>query len=231
MNSTRLKTFIIRFDNPIAFHELPNFRGAVIKATGRNNVLFHNHVGDNFRYAYPLIQYKRIGGKAAIVCVGEGTEAIADFFNNTDFNLSLGEREIKLKVEIIKAENTLIQAWREDSFTYSIRKYLPLNQQNYKTYTQTESLIERTKMIERCLVGNILSFAKNVGIFFEDNITARIINTSNECFYNFKNINLLGIDVWFKSNVSLPEYIGLGKNASLGFGMLTRDKESYKEPR
>lgn len=229
MNNARLKTLVIRFDNPITFQELTSFRGAIIQAAGSGNVLFHNHVDNKFRYAYPLIQYKRIGGKAAIVCVGEGTEAIGDFFNNQDFNVVLGERRMSLKIENIKAENTLVQVWGENTFTYTMRKYLPLNQHNYKIYTHTESLMERTTILESCLVGNILSFAKGVGVFFEHNITANILKIVNESFYTYKGIQLMGMDVRFKSNVSLPNYIGLGKNASLGFGMLMREKEQYKE--
>lgn len=39
--------------------EVPLFRGAVIAAVGQeSSVLLHNHEGNNYRYAYPLIQYK-----------------------------------------------------------------------------------------------------------------------------------------------------------------------------
>lgn len=30
----------------------------------------------------------------------------------------------------------------------------------------------------------------------------------------------MGFDIRFKSNVSLPDYIGLGKGVSIGFGMI-----------
>ena len=39
--------------------------------------------------------------------------------------------------------------------------------------------------------------------------------------YKFKNVNMLGFDVVFSTNVSLPQYVGLGKGVSLGFGMIT----------
>ena len=73
---------VIRFKNEISLLEIPFFRGAILHALhGEANVLFHNHVDESsFRYSYPLIQYKRIQGKAAIVCLKEGTEAIGHFF-------------------------------------------------------------------------------------------------------------------------------------------------------
>ena len=60
---------VIRFKNEISLLEIPFFRGAILHALhGEANVLFHNHVDESsFRYSYPLIQYKRIQGKAAIV--------------------------------------------------------------------------------------------------------------------------------------------------------------------
>ena len=65
----------ICFKNEILASEIPLFRGAVIHAIqDKADVLFHNHVGQSFRYAYPLIQYKRIRKKAAIVCLKQGTE-------------------------------------------------------------------------------------------------------------------------------------------------------------
>ena len=38
----------------------------------------------------------------------------------------------------------------------------------------------------------------------------------------------MAFDVEFKTNMSIPEFIGLGKNASLGYGIVTiiRDKKN-----
>ena len=66
-----VNTLLIRFQNEIANNEVAMFRGAIINAVDNSDVLFHNHTdGDGFRYAYPLIQYKRINRKAAITCIG-----------------------------------------------------------------------------------------------------------------------------------------------------------------
>lgn len=59
-----IKTLIIIFDYKLKINEIPLFRGAIIDSTQNDNNLFHNHLDDSkYRYAYPLIQYKRIGGK------------------------------------------------------------------------------------------------------------------------------------------------------------------------
>ena len=69
---TKIKTLTIQFDTPLRRSEIPLFRGAIIAAIPSSNILFHNHDGTSLRYSYPLIQYKRIGGRAAITCIGKG---------------------------------------------------------------------------------------------------------------------------------------------------------------
>ena len=81
-----VKLLIIQFNNTIERKEIPLFRGAVIEAVkDSDNILFHNHLGDGFRYAYPLIQYKRLQKRATIVCINEGTNSIGDFFSVCNF--------------------------------------------------------------------------------------------------------------------------------------------------
>lgn len=61
-----LRMFVLRFATPFSCHEIPLLRGAIIHATESKNSFSHNHHGEQLRYAYPLVQYKRIGGKAAL---------------------------------------------------------------------------------------------------------------------------------------------------------------------
>lgn len=225
MKCVRLKTFRVDFINTISFNELPSFRGAIIAATEGKNVLFHNHIGNNYRYSYPLIQYKRIAGKASIVSIGEGTNAIGEFFNSVVLDLNINKKVMHLELTEVKAENILFQVW-QDSFVYSIRKYLPLNQENYERYINTESVVERYSLIEKCLVGNILSFAKCMGVFFDSNIQAKIIDINSQDTYKYKGVYMMGFDLTFKTNVSLPDFIGLGRGVSVGYGMIKRIKET-----
>lgn len=216
----RIKVLTVRFVNEIMREEVPLFRGAIINAMEDANLLFHNHEEDGrLRYAYPLIQYKRINQKAAIVCLGEGTEAIGQFFSSCNFDLKLGERLVKLEVETVNAHQHLIQIW-DSEFTYHIRRWLPLNQDNYAAYCKEESLAAKYALLERLLTANILSFAKGIGVRFEGQVAARIIQMDEPQTQNYKGVKLMSFDAEFKSNVSLPDYIGLGKGVSLGCGTI-----------
>ena len=117
-----IRTLTIQIDADIHQKEVPLFRGAVLNSLGEKaNLLFHNHLdNDKFRYSYPLIQYKRLGGKAAIVCVEEGADLIGQFLTETSDTLKIGDREIEWSTKHIQPARLLIQTW-EDTFKYHIR--------------------------------------------------------------------------------------------------------------
>lgn len=224
-----VKTLVIRFGNELYPDEIEYFRGAVIHAMEGANVLFHNHLdGNKLRYAYPLIQYKRIHRKAAVVCVGEGTEAIGEFFASCHFDVSFGERSVTLEVEGVQAHQTLVQVW-QDMFTYQIRKWLPLNQENYAKYMALESLAEKYAMLEKLLTGNILSFAKGLAIHFEKQVECKITAMDEPRIVTYKGVKMMAFDAEFKSNVSIPNYVGLGKGVSLGFGTVVKKYDNKNE--
>ena len=130
MDYTRI--LILKLENLIDQKEICLFRCAVIQVISRVvNALFHSHQVDNYRYFYPLIQYKRINGYAAIVCINEGTEVIGQSFSKRNFSFQLGNPFLEMKVDSIKANQCLIQLWKS-LFYHRIPKWVPLNSDNYK---------------------------------------------------------------------------------------------------
>lgn len=228
MLTNNLQTLTIQFNNDISQWEVPLFRGAVIGAMENTNILFHNHLDDDtFRYRYPLIQYKRIKSKAAMVCVGEGTEVIGEFFSCANFNLQVGERQLALEVDHMDAKRTLVQVW-DTEFRYTLRKWLPLSSDNYRTYQTLDGLVVQYAFLQNILIGNILSFCKGLGITIEKEIKCTITQLLDSHTYTFKGVKMMGFDVEFKANISLPDYVGLGKGVSLGFGTVVKKYENRK---
>lgn len=222
MKTQNVQTLIIQFKNEIASWEIPLFRGCVIHAMEDANVLFHNHLNDDeLRYRYPLIQYKRIGKRAALVCVGEGTEVIGDFFSSANFEFEIGDRTENMEIDHVDAKRTLIQVW-DNEFRYVIRKWLPLSSENYRTYLSLNGIVEQCAFLQKILVGNVLSFCKGVDVTMEKEVSCVIQNILGTHTYTHKGVKMMGFDVEFKSNVSLPDYVGLGKGVSLGFGMVKK---------
>lgn len=217
-----LKTTIIRFDTPITQKEVPFFRSAIISTLKEADILFHNHSNDNgeLRYSYPLIQYKRLDGKATIVAIGKGLEVVWDFFNGEEFNLRLGRRYINLQVNCIFNNSTDIITSNECMYKYKIVNWLPFNQDNYNKYFSTDIISEKVDILESILVGNILSMLKGCGITATTTIQAKITSISKPKSMEYKHVPLVSLDIDFQTNTPLPPMIGLGKHPSVGFGTI-----------
>ena len=80
-------------------------------------------------------------------------------------------------------------------------------------------------MLERILIGNILSLAKGVGIFFDTPVRCRILQLENEKSFGYKQVELRSFSIKFRTNVLLPAYVGLGKSVSINNGVVTPIKE------
>lgn len=222
----KIKLMIIRFNNNISPTDIGAFRGAVINALEDKDILFHNHKLDEngFRYSYPLIQYKRINKKAAIFCLEEGTQSIGKFFLDSDLTLNLNGEKFEFEVDSVKAYNHQLQVWNSD-FKYSIRKWMPLNQENYEQYEKLESVAEKSIFLENILKANILSLAKGVNIFFDKQVECKITKLSEPRITHYKNVKMIIFDAEFLTNVSIPNYAGLGKGVSVGYGVTVRRRE------
>ncbi|MDO9154295.1 MAG: CRISPR-associated endonuclease Cas6 [Paludibacter sp.] len=222
------KVLILRFSNRLHHNELALLRGAINELLKeKSNVLYHNHEGETFRYSYPLIQYKRINQQAALVCINQGTEAIGLLLMHGNFACQLGDKKVELEIDNVKANQFIIQTW-DSMFYYNIRKWLALNQVNYLEYCKLDSLSDKCLFLEKILIGNILSMGKGIDIQFDKEIICKITNIIETTTMSYKNVKMMSFDVEFKSNVSLPDYIGIGKGTSLGFGMIASKRETKK---
>ena len=222
----KVKTLIVLFDNKLPLNRMPLFRGAIIDLVGGDD-MYHNHKEDSFYYRYPFIQYKRIHGQAAIFTIGPGTEQITKLLNANNFKLKMGEESETFVIEKIIPGLTFIQTW-DSRFHYHLRKWVALNSENYTKYLAMETVIERTQFLQNILTGNILSMCKGLGITIEKTIECLITHIDEPHKVKYKGNSLMSFDLEFASNVSLPDYIGLGKAVSMGYGMVVMKHEKKK---
>ena len=218
-----IRTLTVFYDTEISNREIPLFRGAVLKHLGdKANILYHNHTGeDTFRYSYPLVQYKRLNGKAAITCIEEGVDLVGQILSELYGPLTIGQREIVCQVSEVKASKTPVEI-EESVSTYQLFHWLPLNSSNYVLYQKTDELVEKIKILERVLTGNILSFLKGVDIHLDEQVRLSITEILKQQVVSYKQVKLMSFDLKFKANITLPPFIGIGKNASVGYGIVKR---------
>jgi len=219
----KIRLLDVTFENEIQPWEVAAFRGAIIATAGRDHILFHNHQKNGFRYSYPLIQYKRIGKKPHLVCIEEGIDEVHHFFEKKQEGLFLGKRPYELVVDQIRLNKFNLQVW-DKSFNYLIQEWFPLNQKNYKEFKGITSEIKQFEFLEKIMIGNILSFAKGIDWNIDKEIELKITEILRINHISLKGIKREAYTLKFKCNVFLPNYISLGKNASLGFGTVREYK-------
>lgn len=217
----KIRTILIKFTTDIRQSEIPAFRGAINAVLEeKHSILFHNHTDDGLRYSYPLIQYKRIGGKAAIMCVGEGTEVIGEFFSRQELSLQIGKRSIVCEVDEIVAKYHNITI-TEELIPYRIRKWVPFNSENYETYMKAKGIVEKYQILEKIMTGNILSMAKGLEMTIETPLCVKLEEIIDTYNVTFKGIKMMSFDLDFMANITIPDFLGLGKGVSHGFGNIT----------
>ncbi len=193
------------------------------------HVLFHHHKENgDYRYAYPLIQYKIVDGNPMVIGLGEGAELVSNNFLEIDKLVLGGDEYVNLEKRLKVSDEVLEVVTDLDMPKFKYKFYSPwmgLNQNNHKKYLNEIKDTNENKQrnfFKRILIGNILTFAKGVDWWIEDKI--KVVAKLEDINIKFKNRDMIGFVGEFYSNVSLPEYVGLGKSTARGFGTIVKEE-------
>ncbi len=225
----KVRVLKVEFENELKPYEISAFRGAVIAKTEGAHLLFHNHLSETeYLYGYPVIQYKSIRNKASLMCIDYGIDEVHHLFSQKDLDLQIGERQVSMKVARIHMDQFTLNVW-ERMFHYRLSNWLALSEENYQRFKAITDEEQRVRFLERILIGNILAFAKGVKWRVEKQIQAKITRIVEQKIAPFKGIPLTSFVVEFEANVFLPEWIGLGKGVSRGFGTVRQLRNANTE--
>ena len=186
--------------------------------------LLHNHYDDGrTRYAYPLVQYKVVNGMPMLLGLQEGAHLLAElFFQMKTLDIagrkySVLERDISFQKVSVGIGDGLAD------FRFAT-PWMSLNQQNYSEYQQKNEE-ERRAFLGRILVGNSLSFFKGVGLRLPEGVRVlATVRPQEEKRTGFKDNLMMAFTGEFTTNALLPDWIGLGKSVSRGYGVVERLK-------
>lgn len=177
--------------------------------------LLHNHIRDDkFMFTYPLVQYKIINGDAHIVGIDEGAEIIKKIAPELSI-LNLNKK-YKITEKIIHEREFDIKPSSEEKHYKFITPWLGLNQNNYQKYINTKSWKDKKEILNKVLVGNILSMSKGLGIIVNKRLYAK--THFEEKIVEYKGVKMNAFKGEFKIHYDIPDYFGLGKGVSQGFG-------------
>ena len=199
-------------------------RGACVDVFGVNSsaVVLQRSAEGDFCYSYPLVQYHRNNGNAAIVMVGDGVQWASKLLEQPERNVRLGRRDVYLKIE--SAQPATYEVGIEDGsvHSYDLTQWCAFNETNYQKWLTAKSSLGKVKVLESILVGNIISLLKGLGIEASTKIEVCIAHVSKPTQINLKGNAAFVFDISFDCNVSLPMGVGVGKNASLGYGVVCK---------
>lgn len=211
-NSISLKAYHI--------HKLRGHVGNLFK----DNDLVHNHdvVTGKMIYRYPLIQFKIINDIPAIIALTErAVKVFTKIFMGLD-EIIIDGKTIPVLEKDLSIENCTF-CFSEETYLYKfVSPWIALNQNNFRVYTASKTQKEKNDLLKRVLTGNLLSMAKYLGLHLESDQKIRTDLEVNEVAVNLKGKQMLGFKGIFKVNFKIPDYVGLGKSVSRGYGTVKK---------
>ncbi len=188
--------------------------------------LFHNHHPDGksiYRSKGAPFQFKTINNEVLILALNEGVDFACSFQWPKTIAMPLGRRGVLVELELSSKTTKQASFQQSNLQCYrSISPYIALNQHKCKAYT---SLVkdERREVIEKCLVDHILTAAKWCGITLNHRIKANLIQMRTGRPIKIKDdLFFIPFNVMFECNTDVPDYIGIGKFVSRGYGTVVK---------
>lgn len=215
----RIFTLTLASDRPIT-EDASKLRGFF--ATEFNEyILLHQHVADKFLYKYPMVQYKVIKGTPMIMGINEGVEVLKEIYDKYD-EIRLGDNRYTINERgiTVKEENFgLSDKFRKYRF---VTPWFSLNQENYRKFYASDLEGQHT-LTRKILIGNLLSASKTLEYKVPDIIKADLRVRPKKTV--LKGTKVMAFTGTFVVNFDIPDYMGLGKSVSRGFGAVEGVKD------
>jgi hypothetical protein len=199
-------------------HHLRGYFGRLFQ---EHSPLLHNHLeGGGLRYAYPLVQYKVLGGVPVLVGINEGAELLLELFLRIE-ELDIEGRVYPLNHKGLKCEDAEA-GYSENLHTYSFKTlWMALNQHNYAEFLGLSPKARQEKL-PGLLRAHILAAFKGMGVWLEPEQRIMAQVQVQQKTTQFKDQRMIAFDGQFTTNAVLPRWIGIGKAVSRGFGTVEK---------
>jgi hypothetical protein len=200
--------------NPMQF-SITELRSHLAGKLGEYTAL-HKDSSSGYVYRYPVVQCKQIKNSLIALGISQG----ADFlFGHTR---DLVEISQGTSACTILERDTAIQP--EEFGTGTLQTYefltpwLALNQQNAKKFYTLKGKAERDAFMHRILVNNLEMLAKSLDYTIPDPIQCEA-----KIRFRIDRIERENVIVFlgkFRTNLTIPDYFGIGQSVSRGFGTI-----------
>lgn len=212
-------TLTLCCERPLEEREAPLLRG-FFGHRYSNRPEFHHHGHEGLIYKHPLIQYKVIGGVGRIIGIGAGSFLIQAV--DTPKQIMLNGQALEV-LDAHRTTETVQVGPTMHLIDYRfMTPWLGLNEANYHAFKRMKSQAKRIDLLNRVLVGNLLSLCKAVEYEVEERLHAIVRLDRTEQVTIKQDVGLIGLYGAFSVNFMLPAMWGIGKQSARGFGVARR---------
>jgi len=181
--------------------------------------LLHQHMFDKVIYQYPRIQFKMINGTPIILGINEGVELLEEIHTKYS-NIKLGENIYEIVESGMVIKNQLFEATNNPFIYEFTTPWFALNQDNYLKFFQLQNKRARDEFLSRILLGNLISISKSFSYTITKELTCTVDIKIRKG--QMKDVKIMTFIGQFYVNFNLPDFFGIGKSVSKGFGSIRK---------
>jgi len=210
-----LHTFTLTLDPANPMHGTSKELRGFFATTLSEYTGLHKHDSKTFIHRYPVVQFKMIKDVPTVTGINEGAEFLKQICDaSREIRVGTGTWRITGHSPAINNEEFGI-ADTLHSYEF-LTAWLPFSQENYKRFYKLKGKEERDGFVRKILIENISSLSKSLGY----EVPAQIACKTN---LHFQKERLEGVSDMtftgkFQVNFLIPEYLGIGKSVSHGYG-------------
>lgn len=212
---------VLETDHPVT-EEANKLRGYIGSQFPEHLLLHHHLEGTQYLYTYPKVQYKVIGGTPSILGIDEGADVVKKISGSLD-EISLGKGHYRVEQKVLYQQESEVKPDLIRQYKF-ITPWLGLNSKNYQIFTCERDWNKKKLLLNRTLVGNILSMCKGLGVIANRRLEAHSRLDIQQV--KFKGVPVTGFTGEFRLNFLVPDFFGLGKGVSQGYGTLKEVKDA-----
>ena len=203
--------------NHVVTEDASKLRGYIANRFKEYPILHHHIEQVGYLYNYPRVQYKILEGTPVILGIEEGAEVLKNISSDlTEARLDKGVYSVEsIQMTQLNAEFGPCRANHQYRF---LTPWLALNPSNYAKYNGMTDWKVKKEFLNGILVGNLLSMCKSLDYVVNQKLYVH--SRLDDETVTFKGVSVIGFTGEFRVNFQIPDFFGLGKGVSQGFGVI-----------
>ena len=156
------------------------------------------------------------------MAIGQGINVLKKVFFELD-RLNINGKEMIINEKSVILNEVDFGQTEEPELYQFLSPWMALNQENHEKF-KSLPWKEQRAFLEALLKGNLKSLSKGFEYFIPNFENLHIEADLKSVLRNFKNIKMTCFKGTFKTNFFIPDYMGIGKQAARGFGVVGKMK-------